>query len=192
MSVSKSKGLQLCHNVALNSWSANLFLKWACLFFVPVITVAGYSDPAVSQQFFDSRYKANNFIQQQQDTTRIEKSPRSAMIRSLTIPGWGQWYNGKKIKSVLVLAGEVGIVTGIFVQHDRLKSATDAAEKEFFLDDRNKLFWWLGAAIIYSALDAFVDAYLQDFDVDMEVSSKSENDDQYTQITVTLPFSIFN
>ncbi len=182
----------MCHKVALNSWSGSLFLRRARLVFLTLTAVAGYSDSAVSQQVFDSKYNANIFIQQQQDTTRFKKSPRSAMYRSLIIPGWGQKYNGKNIKSALIFAGGVGIVTGIFVQHDRFKSAADPAEREFFLDDRNKLFWWLGAAIIYSSIDAFVDAYLQDFDVDMGVSSQSENDNQYTQITITLPFFLFN
>ena len=30
-------------------------------------------------------------------------------MRSLAVPGWGQWYNEKKLKAAVVFAAELGI-----------------------------------------------------------------------------------
>lgn len=108
----------------------------------------------------------------QQDTLRIKKSPKAAMYRSLVFPGWGQWYNEKKFKSVLVFAAETSVIAGICVQHHRFSNSISEQERNFYKDDRNKFVWWLGGVIIFSMLDAYVDAYLQNFDLDMNITQK--------------------
>ncbi|MFC1477427.1 DUF5683 domain-containing protein [candidate division KSB1 bacterium] len=102
-------------------------------------------------------------------------SPRGALYRSLMFPGLGQWYNGKKIKSALVFTAETGCVAGYFYERRRLNQSTADWEREFYRDERNKYAWWFAGVIIYSMIDAYVDAYLKNFDADMNINVGRQN-----------------
>ncbi len=95
------------------------------------------------------------------------KSPSGAALRSLVIPGWGQYYNGKKVKAALAFAGEAGLLG--FARHWNSKMndaerANRPTSKLQYEDWRNGCYWGLAALIVYSMLDAYVDAQLSDFD----------------------------
>lgn len=95
------------------------------------------------------------------------KSPSGAALRSLVIPGWGQYYNGKKIKAGLAFAGEAGLLGAALYWNSRAaeaKRANNEANQLLFEDWRNGCYWGLAALIVYSMLDAYVDAQLSDFD----------------------------
>lgn len=124
----------------------------------------------------------------QQDTVRIMKIPRGAMYRSLAFPGWGQCYNEKKFKSVLVFAAETSVIAGIFIQHHRFTNSVTEQKRNFYKDDRNKFVWWLGGVILFSMLDAYVDAYLQNFDLDMNINRK--NDSITASVTLEYNFTV--
>lgn len=124
----------------------------------------------------------------QQDTVRIMKIPRGAMYRSLVFPGWGQWYNEKKFKSVLVFAAETSVIAGICIQHHRFTNSVTEHKRNFYKDDRNKFVWWLGGIILFSMLDAYVDAYLQNFDLDMNINRK--NDSITASVTLEYNFTV--
>jgi hypothetical protein len=113
------------------------------------------------------------------DSAQVEEkqlpSPKGAMIRSVIFPGWGQWYNGKKIKSVLVFLTEAGIVGASFYWNDRATNATNDLDREFYIDNRNLAYWYLGGAILLSMADAYVDAHLAGFDVSPELGITKEN-----------------
>ena len=98
------------------------------------------------------------------------KSPKGAMLRSLALPGWGQLYNEKWFKSIIIAGTEVGLITNAIVQNQLAVKADDLLEKEFYKDNRNLSFWWLGATILYSMVDAYVDAHLYKFDEDPNLS----------------------
>lgn len=98
------------------------------------------------------------------DTGRQRKNPTGAMLRSLALPGWGQFYNAQYWKAALVVAGEAAIIASAVYYHNLYKDATTTDAQEFYLDQRNVRFWWLGAAILISMLDAYVDAHLYNFD----------------------------
>lgn len=98
------------------------------------------------------------------DTARKRKNPTGAMLRSLALPGWGQFYNQQYWKAALVVAGEAAIIASAVYYHNLYKDATTTDAQEFYLDQRNVRFWWLGAAILISMLDAYVDAHLYNFD----------------------------
>ncbi len=100
----------------------------------------------------------------------VKKSPKAAMIRSLIIPGWGQFYNGKWFKGIIIGGTEIGLITDAIIQNQLAVRATDRLEKEFYQENRSLAIWWLGAAILYSITDAFVDAHLHDFDASPELS----------------------
>lgn len=109
------------------------------------------------------------------DSTVSVKSPRGAMIRSIIFPGWGQWYNGKKLKSLIIFSAEAGCVAGYIIQNNRFNSSTTDIEREFYRDDRNKFIWWISGVILYSMLDSFVDAYLYGFNADMDINIEKKN-----------------
>ena len=89
------------------------------------------------------------------------RSPTKAMVRSLTLPGWGQFYNGKKFKGTLVVAAEVGSAVAFFVRRDQLNKEDPVpgqpAKRNFYLLST------IGV-VFYSVVDAFVDAHLDGFD----------------------------
>lgn len=99
----------------------------------------------------------------EQDTT-FNKSPRGAMLRSIFVPGWGQFYNGKWLKGLLIAGAELGLITNAVVLNKWANEATTDEEYYFYIDNRNLSFWLLGATILYSMADAYVDAHLFQFD----------------------------
>lgn len=101
------------------------------------------------------------------------KSPTGAMLRSLALPGWGQFYNGKWFKGVLAIGVETGLVLNAIYLNAQLEKSTDPYDQEFYRNNRNLSFWWLGATILLSMLDAYVDAHLYHFDESTELSFHS-------------------
>lgn len=101
---------------------------------------------------------------------RPGKNPTGAMLRSLALPGWGQWYNGKRFKAVVVAGVEVGLVVDAIVQNQLAAASEDFYSREFYRNNRSLAIWWLGAAILYSMADAYVDAHLFDFDDSLDLT----------------------
>ncbi len=99
-----------------------------------------------------------------QKPVAAKKNPTGAAMRSLAIPGWGQYYNGQKIKAALVLAAEAGEIGTAIYWNVRAKGTSDPETKFFYQDYRNQALWFLAGTIVLSMLDAYVDAHLFDFD----------------------------
>lgn len=113
--------------------------------------------------------------------------PHWVMLRSLAFPGWGQVHNRKWIKAGVVAAGE-GYLIGRVVQDERalnrlqrnIDAAQNAQDDEAYgaaivaynarLDDSTRRKWFLGAALAYALLDAYVDAHFVDFEVEFDRS----------------------
>ena len=104
----------------------------------------------------------------------VKKQPLKAAILSCLIPGGGQLYNGKYLKSGFVLAVE-GSFIGLAMYHhleaeeyyDRYKvSLSDSDYNEYvkYYERRQSDFFWVGTVIFLSAIDAYIDAHLFDFD----------------------------
>ncbi len=96
------------------------------------------------------------------------KSPMGAMIRSAIIPGWGQVYSGHYIKAGLIFAVESGLVISAINEN---RKADDVYETDYEayldrIDRRNTLIWCTAGVIVYSMVDAYVDAHLFGFDED--------------------------
>ena len=138
-----------------------------------------------AQLISDNSYASKYTVYPQQDTLRIKRSPRAAMYRSIIFPGWGQWYNKKRFKSALIFTAETSVIAGIIIQNHRLSTSITEQQRIFFKDDRNKFIWWLGGVIIFSMLDAYVDAYLQNFDLDMNINRQ----DNTTTASVKLGYN---
>lgn len=94
----------------------------------------------------------------------VVKNPKGAMYRSLAVPGWGQFYNGKWVKGILIAGTEVGLVANAVILNQWAKEAVDETERFYYTDSRNLSYWLIAAAILYSMADAYVDAQLYNFD----------------------------
>ena len=131
------------------------------------IAVKVYANEILDKKHFPSGI----FYQAEQDTSKLlpTKSPKGAMLRSLVVPGWGQWYNEKKFKAVLVFATEVGIATNSIIQNQYVQQSTSDLERDYYIDNRNLSNWVLVAAILVSMLDAYVDAHMYHFDESTEL-----------------------
>jgi hypothetical protein len=133
------------------------------------------------------------------------RSPTGALLRSAVIPGWGQFYNRKYLKAAVVAAGEGYCL----VQLLRYWSLADDAFKKYsvetdtgirrsgyqdydFYQDRRNLFLWLsGVTMFVSMFDAYVDAHLAGFDVDITPSfddGASSSNDISAGLTLTVRF----
>lgn len=134
------------------------------------------------------------------DTSAREKrlrplpEPRKAMVRSLTFPGLGQLYNGRWWKTPFVygaLGGAVYVAVSSTTTYRDFQDAYVlklAGEPHAFsntsLDDARRLriqrdrydkrrqSWYIYSVAIYGlqALEALVDAHLQNFDVSEDLS----------------------
>ena len=90
----------------------------------------------------------------------------------------GQAYNGKWVKSALV----IGLEASVFISwQDNLEKHRDYYNNDYplnrhrYLEKRNKFAWWMGIIYIYAMIDAIVDAHLHSFDDLMESPLEKEN-----------------
>ncbi len=84
------------------------------------------------------------------DSTKI-KNPNVAWKLSL-IPGMGQLYNEKYVKSVAF------ILAGTYAYHMRSEFASSEQ-----IGKRNTYSWWMFGLYVWGMLDAYVDAQLSTF-----------------------------
>ncbi len=90
------------------------------------------------------------------DSAESGRSPTGAMLRSLALPGWGQFYNGKYIKGSLFAVAEIGSVVAFFVRRNQIEDETLPGMRK----ERNVYFFTTIGAILFSLGDAYVDAHL--------------------------------
>ena len=114
---------------------------------------------------------------------RWSEQPRFVMLRSLAIPGWGQWHNHARVKAVVVAGVEGWLVGGILSDQRalaRLLKNVDAAQRSGDADAyahaaseyNNRLDsfvggqWLLAGVLAYTMVDAYVDAHFRTFEID--------------------------
>ncbi|MCJ7507898.1 MAG: DUF5683 domain-containing protein [candidate division Zixibacteria bacterium] len=110
-----------------------------------------------------------------------KKSPFGALVRSVALPGWGQFYNKQPLKGSLIFATETTLLVAVAVEWKRrdehLKTFNqlplDSPDKswefelyQFHRDNRNLFLWSLAGVVFYSMMDAYVDAHLFNFKQD--------------------------
>jgi hypothetical protein len=121
----------------------------------------------------------------QKDSVRqvSKKSSKRAMIYSAVVPGLGQWYNGKKLKAIVIFGTEIGLLINSIdlnqkYQVEKARLTTDPLYDkraiDFYLNNRNLSTWWLVGVTLFSVLDANVDAQLFDFDESPTLSFKCQ------------------
>ena len=112
------------------------------------------------------------------DTSELnKKDPKKAFLFSL-VPGMGQAYNGKWIKSAMVIGLEV---SSYIYWQDNISKYNDYDQNNYplsrhrYLEKRNKYAWWIGIIYVYAMIDAVVDAHLYSFNDLMESPIRQEN-----------------
>lgn len=98
-----------------------------------------------------------------------KKNPTGALLRSLIFPGWGQFYNRKYSKAFLFFGGEAGLMTTAIHLNQQVVSTRGDLQASY-RNNRNTANWFLLATIVFSMLDAYVDASLADFDESPDLS----------------------
>ena len=110
------------------------------------------------------------------NNTDWQPSPAGAAIRSLIFPGWGQIYARQPLKAVIYGGIEQGFMYGVYHEHKLYqynKSIGDDGAADFYRNNRNRMGWYLTAALIVSVMDAYVEAHLYNFDVSSDLSHTS-------------------
>ena len=105
------------------------------------------------------------------------KDPKKAFYFSL-IPGMGQVYNGKLLKSAIVIGLEIAAYNACLNNLDiynNYENGNFPLKKHRYLEKRNKYTWWVGIIYVYAMIDAVVDAHLHTFDHVMDSSLEHEN-----------------
>lgn len=105
------------------------------------------------------------------------KSPTVAMVSSMVLPGLGQLYNGRRIKTIIAVGAFSYYLGTAWFEHkeaERSLKARDALDPDtfewseedawyqFHKETSRDYLWWSGAVWLISVLDAFVDAHLYD------------------------------
>lgn len=132
------------------------FFRFACFLFLT-------GGLAFAQHTPSDSFSQTQPLESAKDTV-ITKNPTGAMVRSILVPGLGQFYNGKWFKGIVIAGTEVGLIANAVVLNQWANEAETDDERYFYLDNRNLSFWLIGATILYSMTDAYVDAHLFDFD----------------------------
>jgi hypothetical protein len=113
---------------------------------------------------------------------QMTKSPMLALGLSAILPGAGQIYNEQWWKVPILYAMLGGFGYGAYIQNQRYQDAkanlakaiaekneADAStwtrSRNFYRDDRDKFFIYMGLAYVANLIDAYISAHLFDFDV---------------------------
>jgi hypothetical protein len=91
-------------------------------------------------------------------------------MRSAVLPGWGQWTNGQKLKSVLVFGAELALAGNAAYQNRLVQRSRSDDEREFYKNNRSQCIWWFAAVYFLNLADAYVDAQLWHFDAGPNLS----------------------
>ena len=94
------------------------------------------------------------------DSVREVRPPRGAMLRSLALPGWGQFYNDRPVKGSLIAAAQVSSTVAFFVRRNQLNDRTSVDPTP----ERNIFLYTTIGLILFSMGDAYVDAHLDQVD----------------------------
>jgi hypothetical protein len=111
--------------------------------------------------------------------------PRFVMLRSLLVPGWGQFHNRAWFKSALVAGGEAALIVNLVRDGallERIDAEVLAARQSGDLEREARIVdlynarldryvgrqWLLGGMLVYALMDAYVDAHFVNFKIQFE------------------------
>jgi hypothetical protein len=144
----------------------------------------------------------------------MTKSPLEAVLLSAAIPGAGQVYLDQAWKLPILYGLIGGFVYGVYIQNSRYHAMIDsvnfetarefgpdslraydlaqayADNREFYRNDRDKWWIYLGLTYIADLIDAYVSANLYDFDVSNPSPSQIQSYYDPTTRTVGMSFTL--
>ena len=127
------------------------------------------------------------FSQSTKDSVQVyAPSPSGAMVRSALLPGWGQLYNQKGLKALIVLGIEGGLAANAAHLNSRALSSATEDERQFYKENRNETIWWFFGFYLLNILDAYVDAQLFTFDVSPDLSDALSTSSYAIRFSVSL------
>ena len=125
-------------------------------------------------------------------TFDLPKNPTKAAFLSAFIPGAGQIYNEKYLKAGAIIGVQGWLVGTAFYNHSKMNEyKRKRNEAEFDSNDyyhyqmmykdyyerRQSFIYWVGASVLLSAMEAYVDAHLINFkDKKNEIKLKFEDE----------------
>lgn len=151
------------------------------------------------QQTLDNYSEVSNPVNFEE---RLRQNPTKGLLKSMVLPGWGQFGNKRYFKSAFYL----GMYSWFLSERIHYsKEASDLREKfdqagsislrneyyELFKtkkDQRNKFTWYLVITTFISMFDAYSDAHLSGFPVKIESSQIDFQDDYYFPDKLVLTF----
>ena len=102
--------------------------------------------------------------------TLARMPPRTVMLRSAILPGWGQYTNDRPVKALLFAAAAATSLSSAMAEVGALDRAVTPEEHQDRAARRNTRFLLLAVTATLAAVDAYVDAHLADLDaVDLEL-----------------------
>lgn len=158
-------------------------MKIFCLTLFLVLPIFFYSGKVYGQTNIDSINTESDTY----DTTEVKRHskdprPKRAAIRSAIIPGWGQFYNGKKSYwKIPVIYGAGGVITWFLVNnYNTFKTSSNEYNKtgnqsaridrdNFRMYTEWNAMMLLGLYVL-NIVDASVTAHLREFDVGENIS----------------------
>jgi hypothetical protein len=110
-----------------------------------------------------------------------KRVPMGALLRSVAVPGWGQYYNHKYVKSAVVFSVETFFIIKAVHwwkktedQYNSIQQTSDQSQQNLryniyrsYRTSRDDYLWGVGLTVFLSMFDAYVDAHLAGFDVDI-------------------------
>lgn len=178
-----------------------------------LVFLGSTNSPVLAQEkqpSFLQRYATGHLFAEQQLSTGLEqrqfhfeadtaltsivkirtKSPRGALWRAMFIPGWGQLYNEKYLKSALIISLESFFIIRAVDFNQQKQNSEPGDEKEALIRKRNDEVWRLLVTRLLSILDAYVDAHLYNFDespdVGMQIKPVNGSNNLQPEITVAI------
>jgi hypothetical protein len=142
-------------------------IKIILLFFLFDLTTFSQIDSIISQ----------NQKNKEDTVFTMQKSPWGAVLRSALVPGLGQIYNESYWKTPLIwgLAGwflyNWSDLNKLYKNNKELYRLTNQAtyklRRDFYRDQRDRFAIYLGLLYFLNLVDAYVDAHLYDFYIDV-------------------------
>lgn len=138
------------------------YIRWAFPVFVlllwPAVAFCQSITPA------NNRALAEQVTSIQVDSTHSDSLvPRTALLRSTFLPGWGQLYNGKPYKAAFFATVSAGLLASVISEQAALGNAQTPLESEDRAARRNTRILFFALSVTFAGLDAYIDAHLADF-----------------------------
>jgi hypothetical protein len=134
-----------------------------------------FTSNILCQQYTSREFHSSLLVEQKIDTTllmsdRPVKSPWGAVARSAILPGLGQIYNHQYIKAGVAFSLNAFLAYHIYYYEMKWRDKKNPD----FQGKRNLYSWYFALGYLLTMVDAYVDAYLYDFNEAIQIAQNIE------------------